>query len=136
MGSGEVRLEAGYAQRHVVFVARGAAPFRIEYGQRVAAGERDARRGAGLALATLLPGYREGDEWRLPEASAGAVTTLNPEAGRSTLATELDLKKLALWSVLLLAAIAIAALCRSESQNTSTTDSAASRTDTASLLHT
>lgn len=108
VGSGEVRLEAGYAQRHVVFVARGAAPFRIEYGQRVAAGERDARRGAGLALATLLPGYREGDEWRLPEASAGAVTTINPEAVRSTLATELDLKKLALWSVLLLAVLLLA----------------------------
>ena len=59
-------------------------------------------------MATLLPGYREGDEWRLPEASAGAVTTLNPEAVRSTLATELDLKKLALWSVLLLAVLLLA----------------------------
>lgn len=108
VGAGEVLLQAGYAQRHVVFVARGAAPFHVEFGQRVAAGERDARRSAGLGLATLLPGYREGDEWRLPEGGAGAVTTINPQAVRSTLATELDLKKLALWSVLLLAVLILA----------------------------
>ena len=108
VGAGEVLLQAGYAQRHVVFVARGAAPFYVEYGQRVAAGERDTRRSAGLGLTTLLPGYREGDEWRLPEATVGAITTINPEAVRSTLATELDLKKLALWSVLLMAVLLLA----------------------------
>jgi hypothetical protein len=100
VGQGEVGIEAGYAERHVVFVARGAAPFRLEYGQRVGAGERDARSGAALSLMTLLPGYREGDEWRLPEAVSGTVTTVNPDAVRQTLATDLDLKKLALWSVL------------------------------------
>ena len=107
VGAGEVRMEADYAVRHVVFVARGAAPFRIEYGRRATAGERARQGPAALALPALLPGYREGDEWRLPVAVAGAAVTRNPGAVEPTLATEFDIRKAMLWAVLVAAVLAL-----------------------------
>ena len=105
-----VRLEADYATRHVVFVARGAGPFGIEYGRRARAGEKPASAGPSLALPTLLPGYREGDEWKLPEAAIGKVVAVNPGAVDKTLASEFDLKKSALWAMLVVAVLILGAM--------------------------
>lgn len=110
VGAGAVRLEADYAARHVVFVARGAGPFGIEYGRRARAGEKPASAGPSLALPTLLPGYREGDEWKLPEASTGKVVAVNPGAVDKTLASEFDLKKSALWAMLVAAVLVLGAM--------------------------
>jgi hypothetical protein len=105
LGSGELRIQAGYLPRFAVFVARGQAPFAIEYGRRARAGERDAQAPKSLALANLLPGYKSGDEWKLPEAKAGPPQTVNIGAVERTLATDIDPKKAILWSVLIAAVL-------------------------------
>jgi hypothetical protein len=51
LGAGEVRLEFGWVPHELVFAARGAPPFSLAYGLKV------AKPGA-MALATVLPGYK------------------------------------------------------------------------------
>lgn len=101
-GTGELRLVAGYAARHLVFVARGSGPFRVEYGRRTAPGARDAA-SAALPLATLLPDYRAGAEWALAEATPGAALTVDAAAAAPSLANTLDLRKATLWGLLVAA---------------------------------
>jgi hypothetical protein len=105
IGSGAVNLEVEYTPRYVVFVARGNGPFAIEYGQRAKAGEKDNRNSPALALSSVMPNYRTGDEWKLPEAKAGAPATVNAKAAEKTLATEVNTNRLVLWGVLLFAVL-------------------------------
>lgn len=107
VGEGDVSIEASYAPQYAIFVPRGAAPFAIEFGQRGRPGERDRRTPAALAMKTLLPDYQEGDEWKLPEARAGKVAVLDPAAVESSVLTDIDPKKAALWAVLLIAVLVL-----------------------------
>jgi len=50
LGAGEPQLSAGWVPHRLVFVARGAAPFTLAYGNRDAGP-------SGHALQTLVPGY-------------------------------------------------------------------------------
>jgi hypothetical protein len=54
LGGGETRLEIGWLPHEVVFAARGAAPFMLGYGSKLA--KSDA-----LPVATVFPGYPERD---------------------------------------------------------------------------
>lgn len=109
LGQGEVRLVAGTVPRHLVFVARGAGPFHLDYGRRTPAGAQPAATVA-LPLATLLPDYKPGAEWALPEASAGASVTVNPGATDRTLATEFDTRRATLWGLLVVAVAVLGGL--------------------------
>jgi hypothetical protein len=102
LGQGEVRLIAGTVPRHLVFVARGAGPFQLEYGRRTPAGEKPTG-SAALPLSTLLPDYKPDAEWALPQASAGVPVIVNPGATDRTLATEFDARRATLWGLLIVA---------------------------------
>ena len=107
VGAGAVSIEASYVPQYAIFVARGAPPFAIEFGQRARPGERDTRSPGALALDTLLPNYQEGDEWKLLEAKAGKAAALNSEAVERSILTDIDQKKVALWAVLLVAVLVL-----------------------------
>jgi hypothetical protein len=74
LGSGEVRLEIGWIPHQVVFAARGAEPFTLAYGMKI------ARPGA-LPITAVLPGYKEGEAIALKTAS---LTRMAPPAPRTT----------------------------------------------------
>lgn len=110
VGSGELRMLASHIPRHLVFVARGAAPFVLAYGKRPRAGEKDLAGSPALPLASLMPGYKTGAEFSLQIAQAGASVTANPAALQSGIADRFDLRKLGLWAVLLVAVLILAFL--------------------------
>jgi hypothetical protein len=121
IGADSMQIEAGWVPHEVVFVARGAAPFRLAYGNR------DAKPGA-LPAATLLP-QEDGRQLaqaklaRVGEAAAAAPASAFGAPGRflRELADNRDLKKWLLWAalvagVLLLAAMALRLLRSLESR--------------------
>jgi Protein of unknown function (DUF3999) len=91
----------------LVFAARGAQ------GLVLAAG-RDKAAQAALPLATLMPGYRTGDEFKLPQATLGGLAAQNvaspglPE--RLSEATPEDHKRWILWAALAAAVLGLALL--------------------------
>ncbi len=91
------KLEAQWRSHQVVFVARGPGPFRLAFG------DRDAKP-AWVAVPTLIPGYKRGDELKLAEATVGEVQGGAPRTSMlpAPLAA-LGPRKLALWAVLILA---------------------------------
>lgn len=99
LGRGMPVLEIGWVPQTLVFLARGAAPFTLAYGQRDAAGQ-------ALPLASLMPGYRPGAELALPAATPGAPRALGgrnaPAPGRED-APPPDWRRWLLWAVLLAA---------------------------------
>lgn len=93
----------------LVFAARGEPPFML----RVGAAEA---RPDDLPIAQLVPAYREGDEWRLPQASLGALTTLAaPDLSlveRLAASTPQQRRRWLLWGVLVVAVGLLAWLAR------------------------
>ncbi len=65
IGAAPPVLEARWRRDEVVFVARGEAPFRLAFG------DPDAKP-AWVSVASLVPGYKRGDEAKLSEAAVGA----------------------------------------------------------------
>jgi hypothetical protein len=98
IGSTPPRLEVQWRPRQVVFVARGPGPFRLAFGNP------DAK-GSWLSVSTLIPGYRHGDELKLPEAKVGAVEGGPPPrlAFLPARMAELGPRKIALWATLIVA---------------------------------
>ncbi len=96
--AGDVRLSVGWHPQVIVFAARGAAPFALAYGSRAA-------KPAALAIDTLVPGYERAtfDPSTLAVATAGALAPSDPRALRKSI----DVKRWALWSVLVLAAVVL-----------------------------
>ena len=97
IGNTPPKLEAQWRSRQVVFVARGPGPFHLAFG------DPDAK-AAWVRVSTLIPGYKRGDELKLPEAVVGAVEGGPPRA--SFLPARLAAigpRKLALWATLILA---------------------------------
>ena len=96
--AGDVRLSVGWHPHVIVFAARGAAPFALAYGSRAA-------KPAALAIDTLVPGYERAtfDSSTLAVATAGTLAPSDPRALRKPI----DVKRWALWSVLVLAAVVL-----------------------------
>ncbi len=105
LGSGVPVLQAGYVPHRLVFVARGAAPFRVQFGSKEATP-------SALAVQTLVPGYAADRELPALAAKLGEVRTqeiVKPtgiEAARNY-AEKVDEKKLWLWVSLLAAVLVI-----------------------------
>lgn len=102
-------LRAGWRPQQVVFVARGQGPWQLAWGRRSAPA-------AHLPLATLLPGYREGDENRLAAARPGTAVDLGgrdvPAPGADD-TPPTDWKRWLLWGVLLAGVAVLAAMASS-----------------------
>jgi hypothetical protein len=90
IGAGTLAVRAGWTPREIVFTARGAAPFRLAYGNS------KAQAGA-LAIDTLVPGWRTDQEPKMSVAVTGAVQTL---AGEAAARQRIDYKKWGLWAAL------------------------------------
>ncbi|HET8730401.1 MAG TPA: DUF3999 family protein, partial [Moraxellaceae bacterium] len=99
IGAGTPVLHLGWEPRELVFLARGAPPFTLAYGNRNAVA-------AQLPLASLLPGYQRGMERTLPVALAGDPHALGghdaPAAGQEDQPPP-DWKRWLLWGILLCA---------------------------------
>ena len=98
LGSGEVRLEIGWIPHEVVFAARGAGPFTLAYGMKIA-------RPGSMPIAAVLPGYREGEPVALKTATLGeASAARRAPSGFSEYLSEAaesgEAKKWLLWAAL------------------------------------
>jgi len=109
LGAGEVALEVGWLPHELVFTARGAAPFALAFGSKLAKPE-------ALPVATVVPEYREGKDIPAQSATIGAVAGV--ERRSPSLADPLGLlralldsgegKKWVLWIVLCAGVFAVA----------------------------
>ena len=95
-------LEVQWRSAQVVFAARGPGPFRLAFGAPEA-------RPAWVNVATLIPGYKRGDELKLPEARVGPVEGAPPAAPSvlPAFVAELGPRKIALWSILVLGVLVL-----------------------------
>ena len=99
LGGGEVRLEIGWIPHEVVYAARGAGPFTLAYGMKI------AKPGA-LPITAVLPDYKEGQAIALKTASLAETAAPAPrtDAGFSEHFREAvdsgQAKKWALWAAL------------------------------------
>lgn len=66
LAAAQLPAKLQWPQRWIVFAGRAPAPLSLELG-------REGAKATALPLASLLPGYREGDEARLPVSEAGAL---------------------------------------------------------------
>ena len=100
-----MRSSAGHSwpARNLVFLARGAGPYLLAFGRREA-------QAAQLPLATLVPGYRDGDETAFPIAEIGALRTAPPPAPSimPQFLGDLDPKKFGLWAALIIGVLVLA----------------------------
>ncbi len=83
-------------------------------GFRLAVGRSGLASASATALAGLMPGYKEGDEYKLPEASLGALQA-QPEPGLQQHLAEPDpatRRRWALWAVLIAAVAGLAWMAR------------------------
>lgn len=64
LGAGELGLEIGWLPHEIVFAARGAGPFTLAYGSKLAKPE-------ALQIGAVVPDYREGKEIAARTASLG-----------------------------------------------------------------
>lgn len=90
-----LQLEIGWRPHQLVFLATGAAPYTLAFGNPKA-------KPAGFPLSTLLPGYRAKDELGLPIAATGVIA--GRTAGGATFIDswqEMEWKPLLLWAILI-----------------------------------
>jgi hypothetical protein len=101
LGAGDVQLVASWQSHEIVFAARGAAPFALLVGSKTASG-------TALPIATVLPGYRDGEPVpagvaRLGELganSSAARKAEDPIASARAFAGSAEGRKWILWTVL------------------------------------
>jgi len=90
-----LQLEIGWRPHQLVFLASGAAPYTLAFGNHAA-------KSASFPLTTLLPGYRAGDELKLPVATTGAIASRAPDdASFIEKWHEMEWKSLLLWAILI-----------------------------------
>lgn len=91
-----LQLEIGWRAHQLVFLASGAAPYTLAFGNGNA-------KSASFPLSTLLPSYRTGDELKLPVATTGTLTSRTPE-GTSFMEKlqNREWKPLLLWAILII----------------------------------
>lgn len=92
IGAGTPVIEVGWVPQQLVFVARGASPFRLVYGSASA-------KAAAIPIQELVPGWRSDAELTAQTASTGARQML---AGPRVLTPQPDYKVWALWGSLAL----------------------------------
>ena len=107
LGGGEVGLEIGWLPHEVVFVARGAAPFTLGYGSKLA-------KSGALPVATVFPGYPERD---ITTAGIAKIGDIGGKAEPSALADPSrylrsaidsgEAKRWLLWSALVLGVLIV-----------------------------
>ncbi len=92
-----LQLEIGWHPHQLVFLASGSAPYTLAFGKHKA-------KPGSFSLATLLPGYRSGDELTLPLANTGKLVSreLSNHPDSFMERHELDIKTLTLWAILIL----------------------------------
>ncbi len=102
LGSDHMSVELGYVPHELLFAARGDAPFALAYGRRTA----DP---VALPIATVLPGYRQGEPISAVLASVGEPSNVaaparsffsDPGAALHEAARSGDMKKWILWAAL------------------------------------
>jgi hypothetical protein len=98
LGAGAPRLHAGWVPQEMVFVARGAPPFQLAYGQL------QAQPGA-YPIETIVPGWRTDTELKAATARTGEQRAL---AGPAALRPPPDIKTWTLWGSLALAVAVLA----------------------------
>jgi len=91
VGSGVPAIEIGWVPQRLVFVARGAGPFQLAFGN---AGAKPA----AYSIESLIPGYKTEAEFRVKPATLGAQVTIS---GAARLRAAWDYKKIALWGSLI-----------------------------------
>jgi hypothetical protein len=109
LGAGEASLEIGWQPHEIVFAARGDGPFALAFGGRAAKPE-------ALAIGAVVPEYRHGEELQAAAATVGEVTgaarvrpsLADPLGLMRALAESGELKRWALWAVLLAGVLAVA----------------------------
>jgi hypothetical protein len=109
LGAGEVALEIGWLPHEIVFAARGDGPFALAFGGKLAKPE-------ALALGAVVPEYRHDQELQAAAATVGEIT--GAARAKPSLADPLgllrallesgELKRWALWAVLLAGVLAVA----------------------------
>jgi hypothetical protein len=103
LGSGALRLDAGWLPQRLVFTARGAGPFQIAWGNR-------SVRSAEYPVDTLIPGYRHEvalDQLAVPIGAArlGVVRVL---AGDAATRERYDWRRALMWASLVLGVAVLA----------------------------
>lgn len=102
-GAGEVRLELGWVPHEVLFAARGAAPFTLAYGNKLA-------KAGPLPVSVVVPGWGTDQAPAVRSAKAGAVSgdalappslLRDPARFFRGLAENREAKKWTLWAALL-----------------------------------
>jgi hypothetical protein len=111
LGSGAPRLAAGYVIQELVFVPRGAGPYRL------AVGSGAAKPGA-YPVASLVPGYREEALARIPQARTGDLRVAGGEA-RLKVEPPPPWRRMALWAALVAAVGILGAMAWSLLKRTS-----------------
>jgi hypothetical protein len=104
-GAGAVALELGWSPQQVVFATRGAAPYVLAFG-------RGATEASDYGIANLVPGYKAGAEFALPQAKLGPAVEnamVVPAPGMQWL-QGIDRKRAILWSLLGAAVLLLAAM--------------------------
>jgi len=101
LGGDAPTLEVQWQPAQIVFVARGDPPFTIAFGNKEA--ERTI-----LALNQVMPDYKAGAEWKVPEDQVLRVTTVTVVQGpMEKIVGEVNKRKLVLWGVLVGAVIVL-----------------------------
>jgi hypothetical protein len=95
IGRGQPRLRGGWAPQEIVFAARGAGPFVIAYGNPSATS-------SALPIGTLVPGYVAAPADSLAAAGIARPGASAPLGGAARLRPARDLRRAALWGVLVL----------------------------------
>ena len=97
-------LEVQWRPAQVVFVARGAGPYRLAFGNREAARSI-------LSVTELIPGYEAQAEMKLAEARVGDVraNVVEESAWRSMIG-DANPRKVTLWAILVIAVLVLAGM--------------------------
>lgn len=98
LGSGALKLSAGWVPQTLVFAARGAGPFQLAYGSTAAPP-------AAYPVESIVPGWRSGAQSKLPAAQVLPERLL---AGTAALQPKRDYKTWGLWGVLVAAVLLLA----------------------------
>jgi hypothetical protein len=103
VGRGELRVRAGWVPHRIVFIARGAPPFLVAYGNRHA-------QAVAWDMNALVPGYaQEGEGQRI---AIGVARAEPPHvlAGENAIVEPTDWRRLVLWSSLILSVAVLATM--------------------------
>ena len=99
-----MKLEIGWVPHEVVFAARGAGPFSLAWGLKV------AKPGA-LPITAVLPEYKEGEALKLKVASLAAPAQQAPTGSTfSDYVQSGEAKKWALWAALVAGVLLVAGM--------------------------